>query len=62
MISETRPMSSKGSRIGQVEKLNCEAVATEASASHKLWSWNVPAGLSQLRQGGQDFVSPTLTN
>lgn len=56
------PVSSKGSRIGQGEKLNCDAVATDASANQKLWNWNVPAGLSQLRQGGQDFVSPTLTS
>lgn len=56
------PVSSKGSRIGQGEKLNCDAVATEASANQELWSWNVPAGLSRLRQGGQDFVSPTLTS
>lgn len=35
-------MSSEGSRAGQREKLNCDAVATEASASQELWSLSVP--------------------
>ena len=41
---------SKGRKIRQREKLNCDAVSTEASA--KSWSWGGPA---PLPRHGQPF-------
>lgn len=45
---------SEGSRIGQREKLNCNAVATETSTNplRKYCCWAGPSGLSQLEAKG----------
>ena len=62
MVSRTTLVNSEGSWTGQMEKLSCDAVATEALPNQERWSWHVPAELFQLRQGGQGFAPVTPTS
>lgn len=62
MLSGTMTVSSEESRTGQMEKLNYNEAATEASANQEFWSWKASAELSQGRQRGQGLVLPTWTS
>lgn len=57
VLLETISLKREGSRTGQKENFNCNAGARSHTCfSEKLWSWDGPSEMSELRQEGGIFT------